>query len=224
MMFAWIGLGLFVALQPPPSEVATALLAQFQGERERELDYDCIQSGIAVHGSGRRQYCIDIESAGQKLVAVASTLPPQLEVVRVGKSTFLRQANLSDTITTTTAVGPIIEVKPYLQSCDRCDLCPCIGCGERCDCSCNALCRLRREPACAHTAGVLTKGRWYVSVDAPGSFTLVATLVPAMALRAGMSLPPRTLIGSGATQRLEPEEGKPAVSFVDCARQPRPRT
>ena len=182
------------------------------------LEHACIASGGLVTGEGRRQFCIDVPPAdGQKLVVSVQTAPPPLEAIRIGSTTYLRPSvNASDTaITGSTTAGPIIEVKPYLQSCERCDLCPCIGCGDRCECSCNSLCRLRREPSCAHTAGVLTPGRWYINVDAPAAFTMRATLVAALALRAGETLSPRTLFGTGATQSLRDAAASEGASFSD---------
>ena len=138
-----------------------------------------------------------------------------LEAVRIGRNTYLRPSNLSQSVTTTTAVGPIIEVKPFRQPCERCDLCACIGCGERCECACNALGRLRRETSAALTAGVLDTGRWYVGVDSPAGFTLRATLVAAISLHAGETLPPRTLYGPSATQALRSEGASEGAVSAD---------
>lgn len=177
-----------------------------------EVEPSCLVSGQLISGTGRAQYCVDVpEATGQKLVVTVKT-PARVaaEAVRIGSQTYLRgrsNSTVEASISTSTAVGPLIEVKPFQQSCERCDLCPCIGCGHRCECSCNAFCRLRRETSCAHTAGVLSPGRWYVGIDAPGDFTLRATLVSALALRAGEILPPRTLWGAGATQ-LHMDEGE----------------
>ena len=136
---------------------------------------------------------------------VVNVLAPRtpVEAVQIGGTTYLRGDNSTAVAahtgaSTLAAVGAIIEVKPFQQACERCDTCPCIGCGHRCECSCNALCRQRREPNCAHTAGVLSPGRWYIGIDAPAEFTLTATLVGALALRTGEALGPRTLFGAGA--------------------------
>ena len=59
-------------------------------------------------------------------------------------------------------------------------------------------CRLRHEPTCSHTAGVLTPGRWYIGVDAPAAFTLQATLVRATALRPHDAPLRRTVFGLSA--------------------------
>ena len=104
--------------------------------------YDCLTSGVAVSGFGRKQYahtptnlsyspllphffglkprdlflcvprfCVDVPPAdGQKLVVTVDAAPPPLEAVRIGRNTYLRPSNLSQSVTTTTAVGPIIEV------------------------------------------------------------------------------------------------------------------
>ena len=209
--------------------------------------YDCLTSGVAVSGFGRKQYahtptnlshspllphvfglkprdlflfvlrfCVDVPPAdGQKLVVTVDAAPPPLEAVRIGRNTYLRPSNLSQSVTTTTAVGPIIEVKPFRQPCERCDLCACIGCGERCECACNALGRLRRETSAALTAGVLDTGRWYVGVDSPAGFTLRATLVAAISLHAGETLPPRTLYGPSATQALRSEGASEGAVSAD---------
>ena len=141
---------------------------------------------------------------------VLNVLAPRtpVEAVQIGGTTYLRGDNSTAVAahtgaSTLAAVGAIIEVKPFQQACERCDTCPCIGCGHRCECSCNALCRQRREPNCAHTAGVLSPGRWYIGIDAPAEFTLTATLVGALALRTGEALGPRTLFGAGAQPLLD---------------------
>jgi hypothetical protein len=153
----------------------------------------CLTSGESVVGSGQQQFCIDVPGAasdGTKLVLSVDT-PRIVDTVRIGERSFARaQSNL-------TTRGPILEVKPFQQSCEVCDTCACIGCGSRCECSCTALCRLRHESSCSHTAGVLTPGRWYVGVDAVAAFTLRATLVGALALRPGVSHV-RTLSAVGA--------------------------
>ena len=163
-----------------------------------QVEPECLVSGVMTSGTGRRQFCIDVpSSSGQKLVLDVRTARPAPSALTVGDKRYLQS-----TVNASSAIGPIIEVKPFQMACERCDLCPCIGCGHRCECSCNANCRVRRESSCAHTAGVLTPGRWYVGVDAPGDFTLRPTLVAALQLRAGERLPPRTLWGAGATQPL----------------------
>lgn len=92
------------------------------------------------------------------------------------------------------------QVKPFQQRCASCDFCPCLGpgCGPRCECSCNAMCRLRRETTCALTAGVLSPGRWYVAIDAPGPFTLEVAKVAAMVLRPAARPFRRTVFAVGA--------------------------
>ena len=51
---------------------------------------------------------------------------------------------------------------------------------------------------CAHTAGILHPGRWFVAVDAPGAFSLEATLVGALALQPGAAALRRTVFATGA--------------------------
>jgi hypothetical protein len=127
----------------------------------------CLTGRSTISGFGRQQYCIDVlgpATLGQKLVVNVATPHPAAEVVKVGSESLVRSINTS--ISAHHIVGPLIEVKPFQQACENCDRCPCvgIGCGPRCECSCNALCRLRHEPSCAHTAGVLHPGRWWLAV------------------------------------------------------------
>lgn len=171
----------------------------------------CLVSGRAVAGRGRAQFCIDINGSvadGQKLVVRAEAAQPS-EAVRFGANTYVRAPNASEA-----ALGPILEIKPFQQDCEVCDSCACIGCGERCACSCNALCRLRHEPACAHTAGVLTPGRWYVGVDAPGAFTLQATVVAAQALPPSGEWLTRTVV-AGSGRRAATAGGAEGGAFAD---------
>ena len=131
------------------ASIAAAVSAQPQGYGERLLPApSCLTSGQVVSGVGRAQYCVDVEgpaAAGQKLVVSVTTPRPAAEIVRLGDRTVV----LSSSNTTSMGiVGPLIEIKPFEQSCESCDFCPCLGpgCGPRCECSCNAMCRLRREP------------------------------------------------------------------------------
>lgn len=204
----------------PPLEVPA------YGDSQLQVESQCLSSGKPVAGTGRTQYCVDVpEAAGQKLVVTVKTATAQSEAVKIGDTTFLRRSGnesieasgivMRTGLAMSTAIGPIIEVKPFQQPCERCDACPCIGCGHRCECSCNALCRIRRETSCAHTAGALAPGRWYVSVDAPGDFLLTATLVGALSLRAGALLPPRTLWGATASQQRMTEGESEGRAFSD---------
>ena len=198
------------ALQAPTIETDTSVQAVY-GDAAA-LDYDCLVSGSPVTGSGRRQYCIDVPGGGvgQQLVVDVQTTRSN-QILTIGGSTYITPASSSNF----SSVGPIIEIKPFQQSCTSCDYCPCIGCGHRCECSCNAQCRLRKETSCSHTAGVLRPGRWYVGVDAPASFTLRATLVGALALRSGETLQPRTLFSVGAPQRLRDEGASEGGASTD---------
>ena len=114
-------------------------------------------------------------------------------------------------------LGPIIEVKPFQQACETCDSCPCVGvdCGPRCECSCNAMCRLRREPSCSHTAGVLSPGRWFVAIDSPGPFTLQATLVAATAIVPSAAAARRTLFGTSAGRQAIAGTSSEGIAFSD---------
>ena len=189
---------------------APALLAESPYGIAVPVEANCLTSGALVSATGRRQWCLDVpEAAGQKLDVSVRTARHASEAVRIGEATYLRAVNVSG------AVGAIIEVRPFQQPCDRCDVCPCIGCGHRCECSCNTHCRLRQVDSCSHTAGVLSPGRWFVGVDAPGDFVLRATLVAALALRAGERLPPRTLWGAGSTQMLMDEGASEGASTTD---------
>ena len=164
------------ALQPRRFSDA---LASYGASAAAVVESQCLPSGRPVAGTGRRQWCVDVpDAAGQKLVVSVKTASSLSEAVRIGSTTFLRRSGNMSGSGASTVVGPIIEVKPFQQSCERCDTCPCIGCGHRCECSCNALCRLRRETSCAHTAGVLAPGRWYVSVVSLVGFELAALAQP----------------------------------------------
>lgn len=157
-----------------------------------EVGSPCLRSGERVAGLGRKQYCIDVAGAtlddAQKLVLSVST-PRPVETVRLGNTQLVRGFRSQNH----SAAAPVIEVKPFQQGCvDQCGVCGCIGCGERCGCSCNVQCRLGGGRSCSgdacscgHTAGVLMPGRWYIGVDAAGSFTLQAWLVAALPLRTG---------------------------------------
>ncbi len=175
-------------LQPPEAAVLG------YGAPSSGVVHPCLESGDPVSGSGHEQYCIDVPAGteGAKVVLDVSTARP-VEVVRVGEQTFVRGPS------NTTTRGAILEVKPFQQACEVCDACACVGCGRRCECSCTALCRLRGEATCSHTAGVLAPGRWYVGVDAPAAFTLRATLVSALGLQPGQVYR-RTISAAGARQ------------------------
>ena len=176
----------------------------------------CLGSEL-VSGVGSALFCLDVPgpaSLGHKVV-VRVTTPRPAEIVRIGEHQMVRSTANTNT-TSGSTVGPIIEVKPFQQSCSSCDTCPCVGpgCGERCECSCNAACRLRHEPTCAHTVGVLSPGRWFVGIDAPGAFTLQATLVAALALRPGEPLR-RTIFGVGASRWAFASSSSEGVAFSD---------
>ena len=163
----------------------------------------CIETRTTVTGVGRAQYCLDVvgpASLGQKLVVSVTTPRPAAEIIRFGDRSFPVTTTNRTVSKTSSTIGPIIEIKPFQQSCLSCDFCPCFGpgCGPRCECSCNAMCRLRRETTCAHTAGVLTPGRWFIAVDAPGAFALEATLVSAHALVPRARALRRTVFSIGA--------------------------
>lgn len=175
----------------------------------------CLRSGERVVASNQAAWCIDIdgsEADGAKLVVDVHNSRP-VDVVRLGDALVAR-AFLNQT------KGAIIEVKRFQQSCEVCDLCECIGCGQQCGCSCNAQCRLGGghcrgdQCRCSHTAGVLAPGRWYIGVDAMGSFTMQATLVTATALQMGI-LEQRTLhaLGEGHVSFFA-TEGVATVDYI----------
>jgi hypothetical protein len=66
-----------------------------------------------------------------------------------------------------------------------------------------------------HSAGVLSPGRWYVGVDAPGSYTLRATLVGALALRADETLRARTLFATGTRRELLDEGASEGIASAE---------
>ena len=134
-------------------------------------------------------------SAPQLVVSVF-TPRPAADVILIGNRAV---ALPSSPNRTSSAVGPLIEIKPFERSCESCDFCPCIGagCGSRCECSCNVMCRLNHETSCSHTAGVLHPGRWFVSIDTPGSFTLEANLESALALQSDLRAIRRTVFAVG---------------------------
>ena len=147
----------------------------------------CLTSGTTVASEGHKTFCVDVEGSeldGTKLVVTLST-PRQSDVVTLGGRSFAR-AGVGG------ADGAILEVKPFQQPCEACDVCECVGCGERCECVCGVACKTGGPSckgdrcACHHTAGVLAPGRWYVAVDAPGAFELSATLVAARSLEEGV--------------------------------------
>ena len=71
-----------VAAHSTPS---ASLALQPYGDATK-LAYECLTSGVAVAGTGRAQFCIDVPDAdGQKLVVNVATTPPPLETVRVGR-------------------------------------------------------------------------------------------------------------------------------------------
>ena len=182
--------------------IITTVTAQPAGYGERLLPAPkCLTSRSTVSGVGRMQFCLDVEgpaTTGQKVV-VSVTTPRPTDIVLFGERA-LPISSADQSSSSSSIIGPIIEIKPFEQSCETCDFCPCLGpgCGTRCECSCNVMCRLRREATCAHTAGVLTPGRWFVSVDAPGAFTLEATLVGALVLSPGAPALRRTVFAAGA--------------------------
>ena len=151
----------------------------------------CGSTPCTVKGQGHMQYCIDVQGNtlddSQKLVLSVSTARP-VETVKLGDVQLTRgyrSANRS-------ASAPILEVKPFQQACEASASCGCLGCGDHCACSVNAQCRLgggRRCSgnvcSCAHTAGVLSPGRWFIGVDAAGPFSLQAWLVTPVQLRSG---------------------------------------
>ena len=182
--------------------IITTVTAQPAGYGERLLPAPkCLTSRSTVSGVGRMQFCLDVEgpaTTGQKVVVSVAT-PRPTDIVLFGERA-LPISSADQSSSSSSIIGPIIEVKPFEQSCETCDFCPCLGpgCGTRCECSCNVMCRLRREATCSHTAGVLTPGRWFVSVDAPGAFTLEATLVGALVLSPGAPALRRTVFAAGA--------------------------
>jgi len=187
--------------------ILAAVPAQPMGYGERLLPApNCLVNRQTVSASGRRQFCIDVEgprTSGQKLVVSVTTPRPAVDIVRFGEHEYpvsTAVANHSSSSMSNT-IGPLIEIKPFERSCESCDLCPCLGpeCGPRCECSCNAMCRLRGETTCAHTAGILTPGRWFVAIDAPGAFTLEATLEAALQLSPGAPALRRTVFPAGGS-------------------------
>ena len=179
-----------------------------------QLQPVCLRSGVTVVGSGRATFCFDVNGTradGSKLVVDVSESRP-VDLVRLGEERYARALSNA-------SVGAIIEVKRFQQSCEVCETCACIDCGQHCGYSCNAVCRLstgRRCQGglcrCPHTVGVLDPGRWYVSVDATGSFSLQATLVAATQLRVGHAVQ-RTLLAVGMDKLgFAPTEG---VAWTD---------
>lgn len=198
-----------------PMTALVAPTAVFYGDAP-PLGPECLVSGAQVAGVGRAQFCVDVPDAdGQKLVVSVDTARP-LERVRIGGSVYVRSLSGANASSHASVIGPIIEIKPFQQPCEMCDMCPCIGCAHRCECSCNALCRTRYETHCTHTAGVLRPGtRWFVGVDAPSAFTLRATLVAPLALRAGDRLGPRAIFSAHASQTVRDATASDGASSVD---------
>ena len=97
----------------------------------------CLKSGARVSATNRGAWCIDVTGSvadGAKLVVDVTNHRP-VDVVRLGEASYVRGYYNG-------SVGAIIEVKRYQQTCEVCNTCACIGCGQQCECSCNALCRL----------------------------------------------------------------------------------
>jgi len=175
---------------------------------------DGLSSGTRVRGLGHRIFCIDVNGStldGAKLLMRLST-PRSVSEIRIGDTLlFSRRGN-------STAAGPLVVVSRSPELCEPCNSCPCVDCGDGCGCACASSCREGRgqycssaECSCSLTAGLLSPGRWYVTVDALGPFVLEPTLVPATRLVSGDAVQ-RTLLVAGAAPQPLPD-GPASLDF-----------
>ena len=106
-----------------PTELPPSPFGEFGGPAV-PIIAPCLASGTTVASEGHKTFCVDVEGSeldGTKLVVSLST-PRQSDVVTLGGRSFAR-AGVGG------ADGAILEVKPFQQPCEACDVCECVGCG-----------------------------------------------------------------------------------------------